>query len=217
MSGFTRDTKHYGDRLVYEALDSKWRGYHARCRCGGHWSDHLEPAGFTVARQGNGFVALTGPGLTEEVNEAALTTNALWEAVTGQSGAQTWFDTVQVIDRSEKAEAKRKADNDRYYKELRARSEANKKAAKKQPPTPAQCRYLTFLTSQLDVEHFDVELAKALKGTRIAKRKRGEEPAKVIDRLTKDTAHTLISLLKSRQDSATSQPQEPVADDVHDT
>lgn len=217
MSGFTRDTKHYGDRLVYEALDSKWRRYHARCRCGGHWSDHLEPAGFTVVRQGNAFVALTGPGLTEGVDEAALTTNALWEAVTGQPGAQTWFDTVQVIDRSEEAEAKRKADNDRYYKELRARSEAKKKEAKKQPPTAAQRRYLAFLVSEVDVEHFDVELAKALKGTRIAKRKPSEEPAQVIDRLTKDTARTLIALLKSHQSSAASQPQEPVAADVHDT
>ena len=28
MSGFTRDTQRYGDKLVYEALGSKWRRYH---------------------------------------------------------------------------------------------------------------------------------------------------------------------------------------------
>jgi hypothetical protein len=37
-----------------------------------------------VVREGNGFVALTSPGLTEDVDEAALTTNALWMAVTGE-------------------------------------------------------------------------------------------------------------------------------------
>ncbi|MEV4182914.1 hypothetical protein AB0J28_15915 [Streptosporangium canum] len=36
MSGFTRDTQRYGDKLVYEALGSKWRRYHdTHCRCGG--------------------------------------------------------------------------------------------------------------------------------------------------------------------------------------
>lgn len=101
MSGFTRDTKKYGDRLVYEALTSKWNRYHARCECGRDWvTAHAEPAGFTVVRQGSGFVALVGPGLTEGVDEEALTTNALWKAVTGADGTQDWFETVRVLDRT---------------------------------------------------------------------------------------------------------------------
>jgi len=100
MSGFTRDTHHYGDRLVYEALTSKWDRYHARCGCGRDWvTAHTEPAGFTVVRNGTGFVALTGPGLTEDVDEAQLTTNSLWQVVTGTEGEQDWFETVRVINR----------------------------------------------------------------------------------------------------------------------
>jgi len=35
MSGFTRDRRRYGDRLVYEALENKWQRYHGRhCGCG---------------------------------------------------------------------------------------------------------------------------------------------------------------------------------------
>ena len=33
-----------------------------------------------------------GPGLTEDVDESALTTNALWEVVTGTSKTQDWHD-----------------------------------------------------------------------------------------------------------------------------
>ncbi|MBE1582901.1 hypothetical protein ACFPOI_59280 [Nonomuraea angiospora] len=60
MSGCTRDTKRYGDKLVYEALGSKWRHYHdTHCRCGLNWvTEHAEPAGFTVVRSGTGWVAL---------------------------------------------------------------------------------------------------------------------------------------------------------------
>ncbi|WP_019075612.1 hypothetical protein [Streptomyces hokutonensis] len=50
MSGFARDTKYYGDRLVYEPLPSKWARYHATYRgCGQDWlTAHAIPAGFTV-------------------------------------------------------------------------------------------------------------------------------------------------------------------------
>ena len=100
MSGFTRDSKHYGDRLVYEALGSKWARYHAHCGCGQDWvTAHAEPAGFTVARKGCGFVALVGPGLTEGVDEEKLTTNALWQAVTGTPGTQDWYESVRVFER----------------------------------------------------------------------------------------------------------------------
>ncbi|MEU4025732.1 hypothetical protein [Streptomyces anulatus] len=38
MSGFARDPRYYGDRLVYEPLERKWVGYHARhCGCGLNW------------------------------------------------------------------------------------------------------------------------------------------------------------------------------------
>ncbi|WP_431955697.1 hypothetical protein [Nocardia lijiangensis] len=81
MSGFTRDACHYGDQLVYEALHSKWGRHHANyCGCGQDWIiTHAERAGFTVVRAGGGFTALTGPGLTEDVDEGELTTNVLWE------------------------------------------------------------------------------------------------------------------------------------------
>ncbi|MET8054535.1 hypothetical protein ABZU75_43875 [Streptosporangium sp. NPDC005286] len=41
-------------------------------------------------------MALTGPGLTEDVDESALTANALWEAVTGKPGTQDWHDSVNL-------------------------------------------------------------------------------------------------------------------------
>jgi hypothetical protein len=111
-----RDTQHYGDRLAYEALGSKWRRYHDNhCGFGQNWvTVHAERAGFAVVRSGSGWVALTGPGLTEGVDESALTANALWEAVTGKPGTQDWYESVKVIDRSELAGAKRKAENDAY-------------------------------------------------------------------------------------------------------
>jgi hypothetical protein len=125
MPGSTRDPKRYGDRLVYEALLSKWSCYHARCRCGGNWTTrHAEPAGFTLVRKGSGFIALAGPGLIGDVDEARLTTNAVWEAVTGEKGAQSWFEPVKVIERSEKVEAERKAANDRVYGQRRERAAA---------------------------------------------------------------------------------------------
>jgi hypothetical protein len=110
MSGFTRDAKRYGDRLVYEALDSKWDRYHrAHCpgpqtdgsphqrarHCTGDWLDHATAAGFEIVHEDSGYVAITGPGLTEKVDEAALTANALWEAVTGKPGQQDWFEPVK--------------------------------------------------------------------------------------------------------------------------
>lgn len=49
--------------------------------------------------------------------------------------------------------------------------------------------------AKVDAARFDAELAKALKGTRIAKRKPSEKPAQVIGRLTKETARKLISAL----------------------
>ncbi|MFJ2419990.1 hypothetical protein [Streptomyces brevispora] len=128
MSGFTRDTKHYGDKLVYEALGTKWRRYHdTHCGCGLNWvTEHAKPAGFTVVRSGSGWVALVGPGLTEDVDESALTANALWEAVAGKPG-EGWAETVHVMDRSEAAEKKRKAENDAAYADRRERSAQSKK------------------------------------------------------------------------------------------
>lgn len=99
MSGFTRDPHRYGDTLVYEALQTKWERYHDRCGCGRDWVEaHALPAGFVVVVQGSGWVALTGPGLTEQVDEERLTTNVLWEAVTGTPGTQTWYDSVRQFD-----------------------------------------------------------------------------------------------------------------------
>lgn len=190
MSGFTRDPKHYGDRLVYEALMSKWSRYHARCRCGDNWiTHHAEPAGFTVVRKGSGFVALTGPGLTEDVDETRLTTNALWEAVTGEKGSQDWFESVTVIDRSEKAETERKAANDRVYGPRRARAST----AKNEPITEKQLRYLTKLITKTSKDRFNEEFAAAIKGTKIEPRGPEERTMQAVKRLTKPAAGKLIT------------------------
>lgn len=88
----------YGDRLVYEALQSKWVRYHRHCTCGNDWvAAHAIPAGFTIVKAGSGWVGLVGPGLTEGVDEDKPTVNALWEAVTGRPGSQSWFEDVTVL------------------------------------------------------------------------------------------------------------------------
>jgi hypothetical protein len=190
LSGFTRDTHHYGDELVYEALLTKWNRYHDRCRCGNDWiTHHVEQGGFTVVREGSGFIALTGPGLTEDVDEARLTTNALWEAVTGEPGAQDWFEPVRVIDRSEQAETERKAANQRIYGAQRERSAA----AKAEPITEAQLGYLTTLITKAGKDRFNAEFAAAIKGTTIDARRPNEKPKQAVKRLTKSAARKLIT------------------------
>ncbi|MEU3565414.1 hypothetical protein [Kitasatospora sp. NPDC006786] len=194
MSGFTRDTKYYGDRLVYEPLESKWGRYHAtHCGCGQDWLEaHAIPAGFTVLPRGRtGYYGLVGPGLTEGVDESVLTTNALWEAVTGQPGAQGWYETVHVTCRTEESEAKRKADNDAYYAERRARAAA----AKTDPLSAAQAKYLLSLAEKVSTEEFNAQYAKATKGTTIKPRGPREKAQTAIKRLTKAAARKLISAL----------------------
>ncbi|WP_433635493.1 hypothetical protein [Nocardia sp. CA-120079] len=192
MSGFTRDSYHYGDRLVYEALLSKWGRYHRNCGCGMDWiSAHAEPAGFTVVRAGGGFVALTGPGLTEGVDEDALTTNALWEAVTGTPGTQDWIEQVQVIDRSPEAQADRKAASDAHYAQLRERSAR----AETEPASAKQIDYLKALAAEADPERFEAEFVKAIKGTDIDPRAEGETSERAVRRLTRAAARRLITAL----------------------
>lgn len=196
MSGFTRDPRKYGDRLVYEALLSKWQRYHSRCGCGQDWvTAHAEPAGFTVVRQGAGYVTLVGPGLTEGVDEDALTTNALWEAVTGTEGAQGWFETVQVFQPLDpEAEKARKAVNDAAWAQKRERSAA----AKTEPLTDPQLRYLSSLVTKVSRERFDDDFDRAHKGSSVEARSPEEEPQQVIGRLTKDVARKLITALSGR-------------------
>ncbi|MFE3221167.1 hypothetical protein [Streptomyces antimycoticus] len=192
MSGFTRDTKRYGDKLVYEALGTKWRRYHdTHCGCGLNWvTEHAEPAGFTVVRAGSGWVALVGPGLTEGVDERALTANALWEAVTGKPG-QGWVETLHVIDRSEAAEKTRKAENDAAYADRRERAAQSKK----DPATPAQLKYLNTLVARTGRERFDAAYNKAVKGTGVAPRGAEEKTQAALGRLTKAAARKLITAL----------------------
>lgn len=86
-------------------------GYHAtHCGCGRDWLEaHAIPAGFTVIPRGkSGYYGLVGPGLTEGVDEEALTANALWEAVTGKLGTPSWYEQVRIICRSPEAEAARR-------------------------------------------------------------------------------------------------------------
>ncbi|MEV6867608.1 hypothetical protein AB0M44_42295 [Streptosporangium subroseum] len=191
MSGFTRDTKHYGDKLVYEALGSKWSRYHSgHCGCGHNWvTEHAEPAGFTVVRSGNGWVALTGPGLTEDVDESALTANALWEAVTGKPGTQDWHDSVNVVDRRENAGAKSRAANDAVSGGRRERE------AKGEPATAAQLKYLNTLVGKAGRERFDAAFDKAVKGTGVEPRGAEEKTQAALGRLTKAAARKLITAL----------------------
>lgn len=84
---------------MYEAQLSRWERHHNRhCRCGQDWlTDHLQRAGLTVLASGYGWAAIVGPGLTEGVDESQLTVNALWEAVTGKPGTQTWHERIQEL------------------------------------------------------------------------------------------------------------------------
>jgi hypothetical protein len=142
-----------------------------------------------------GFVALTGPGLTENVDEAQLTTNALWQAVTGTGGAQDWFEPVRVIERpmlTSEQEKERKAANKMQYAEQRARSAQ----AKTEPLTAPQLSYLRTLVTKVCRDRFDEDFARAIKGSSIAPRAADEKTQQVIERLTKDAARKLITALK---------------------
>lgn len=85
------------------------------------------------------------PGLTEGVDEEALTCTALWEAVTGTPGTQTWHETVRVTCRNEAAEAARKAENERTHGPWRER--AGKTLT--EPATGKQISYLNKLVAQV--------------------------------------------------------------------
>ncbi|MGW6570059.1 hypothetical protein [Streptomyces sp. NPDC054975] len=198
MSGFARDPKYYGDRLVYEPLESKWSRYHnTHCGCGQDWlTAHAIPAGFTVIPRGKtGYYGLVGPGLTEGVDETALTANALWEAVTGKPGTQTWHEQVRVTCRSPEAEAARKAANDAYYGKIREESAKRQAASQKTSATAKQLKYLASLAEKVGKERFDAEFAKAVKGTDIALRAPRERTTTASKRLTTAAARKLIAAL----------------------
>lgn len=194
MSGFTRDTKHYGDRLVYEALESKWGRYHAtHCGCDRDWvTVHAEPAGFTVVRERPGFVALVGPGLTEGVDEERLTANALWEAVTGKPGTQDWYEPVRVTCRCDHCEAKERA----HWDALRAERKARAEDAKTSPLTDKQFAYLEKLADQLGRARVDRAFADAIKGTAIHPRRPREHTRTMLRRLTRASARKMIGTLR---------------------
>ncbi|MEU9994200.1 hypothetical protein [Streptomyces sp. NPDC050848] len=183
---------------MYEPLDSKWRRYHAtHCDCGQDWlTAHAIPAGFTVIPRGkSGYYGLVGPGLTEGVDETALTTNALWEAVTGQPGTQTWHEQVHITCRTPEAEAARKAANDAHYGRIRRESAKRKATAKVEPATDKQLKYLASLAERVGTERFDTEFAKAVKDTDIKPRAPRERTTTASKRLTNAAARKLISAL----------------------
>ncbi|MGW6405037.1 hypothetical protein [Streptomyces sp. NPDC055134] len=150
------------------------------------------PGEFTVIPRGKtGYYGLVGPGLTEGVDESALTANALWEAVTGKPSTQTWHESVQVTCRSPVAEANRKAANERIYGPRRERAAQTKT----EPATPAQLKYLTTLAEKVGRERFDAEFVKAVKGTGVEPRAPRERTTTAAKRLTKAAARKLISAL----------------------
>jgi hypothetical protein len=138
-----------------------------------------------------GYYGLVGPGLTEGVDEEKLTANALWEAVTGKPGTQTWFEGVHITCRSPESEAARKAENERIYAPRRERAEK----AKTEPATPAQVKYLTMLAEKVGKERFDAEFAKVIKGSGIEPRTPRQRCATAAKRLTKARARKLITAL----------------------
>ncbi|MET8145774.1 hypothetical protein ABZU32_36190 [Sphaerisporangium sp. NPDC005288] len=93
------------------------------------------------------------------VDEEKLTANALWEAVTGKPGTQTWYERVHITCRSPEPEVARKAENERIYGPRRERAEK----AKTEPATAAQVKYLTTLAEKVGKERFDAEFAKVIK------------------------------------------------------
>ncbi|MER6241076.1 hypothetical protein [Streptomyces clavifer] len=184
MSGFARDPKYYGDRLVYEPLERKWAGYHARhCGCERDWLEaHAVPAGFTVIPRGKtGYYGLVGPGLTEGVDEEKLTANALWEAVTGKPGTQTWHESVHITCRTPESEAALKE----HYKQVYAPAQERRK----------QVKYLTTLAEKVGKERFDAEFARVVKGSDIAPRAPRQRCSTAAKRLTKERARKLITAL----------------------
>lgn len=197
MSGFARDALHYGDKLVYEALQGKWSRYHARCGCGQDWVQaHAIPAGFNVVRRRPGFVALVGPDLTEGVDEERLTTNALWTAVTGSPGTQDWFEQVHVFARGPE-ELNRAVPRRRPGGGFARRVRDDK--IRTEPITEAQNRYLISLASKVSREIFDEAYGVVTDQSGIKPRQSGEKSAEMIARLTKATARHLITVLKEKQ------------------
>ncbi|MFM9709114.1 hypothetical protein [Streptomyces galilaeus] len=107
------------------------------------------------------------------MDEEKLTADALWEAVTGKAGAQTWYESVHITCRSPEAEAARKAENERIYAPRRERAEK----AKTEPATEAQVKY------------------QVIKGSDIAPRAPQQRCATAAKRLTKARARKLITAL----------------------
>lgn len=142
-----------------------------------------------IPRGRTGYYGLVGPGLTEDVDEEKPTANALWEAVTGKPGAQTWYESVHVTCRTPEAEAARKAENERVYGPRRERAVQ----AKTEPATEAQLKYLATLVDKVGKNRFDAEFANAVKGTGIEPRRPRERAATAVKRLTKAAARKLIT------------------------
>lgn len=121
------------------------------------------PAGFVVLHDAGSWVDLVGPGLTKDVDEATLTTNALWKAVTGKAGEQTWYDLAPPLrpdpgsPEAVEAAAVAKAASDEHWQRRRAEIEAareRQKAAASQPSTEAKLRYLESLLYRVGEDRF---------------------------------------------------------------
>lgn len=125
VSDFTRDTYHYGDKLVYEGVD-----------------------------------------------ETALTTNALWQAVTGAPG-EGWIEEVHVVDRSP-AQAQYKVEREAHYAQKRERAAKSKI----EPASGKQIDYLRALIAKTGPDRLDAEFADAIAGTAIAPRAETKVPTK---------------------------------------
>ncbi len=135
--------------------------------------------------------AKSAPPPTAAPAGPAINAAALWEAVTGKPGTQTWYESVHVTCRSPESEAARKE----HYEQIYAPAQERRKQAKTKPATEAQVRYLTTLAERVGKERFDAEYAKAIKGSDIAPRAPRQRCATAAKRLTKTRARKLITAL----------------------
>jgi hypothetical protein len=155
-------------------------------------SAHAEPAGFMVVRDGGGFVALTGPGLTEGVNESPLTTDALWLVVTGKPGEGGSSPSTP----STAVPPQRPCATPTTTPTTRSCG-SEPPGPKIEPASAAQTRYLDNLTARVSRDQLQTEYDRAVKGTGIAPLQTNEEPGPALRQLTKAAARRLNTALVS--------------------
>ena len=84
-------------------------------------------------------------------------------------------------------------------KERFGEQNARAAAARVEPLTEAQLRYLRSLATKVSRERFDEALAMAIKGSNVPTRRPDEKTQQVVERLTNAVARKMISALSGRR------------------